>query len=177
VALLRRWGAPSYLGRALCLLGELRGADGLDDLRQAVHLLSSTSAAVDLARARCALGSRPEVADAEAVPLLLDACRTAEERGARGVLDRARSELARRGHPVDPWGEETRPLSSTERQILALDGDGLDVREIAQRLFVTPGTVRAVIDEAGDDRAGAGGSGNPQVGRTMMDHGQDRRLP
>jgi DNA-binding CsgD family transcriptional regulator len=39
-------------------------------------------------------------------------------------------------------------LSSTERQILALTAAGTDVREVAQRLFVTPGTVRAVLDAA-----------------------------
>jgi DNA-binding NarL/FixJ family response regulator len=117
-------------------------------LREAVDLLASTNAAVDLARARCALGSQRQVTDAEAVPLLKDACRVAEQRGAGGVASRARSELERRGHALEACAELPPPLSSTERQILALTAAGTDVREVAQRLFVTPGTVRAVLDAA-----------------------------
>lgn len=154
VTLLRRWGAPSYLGKGLHLLGQLRGGDGLDDLRESVRLLGSTPAAVDRARAQCALGSRPQVPDEEAIALLLDANETAEQRGAQRVRDLARSELERRGHPVAPRGEEVRPLSSTERKILALTADGLKVHEVAQQLFLTPGTVRAVLDDVGSDRVG-----------------------
>jgi ATP/maltotriose-dependent transcriptional regulator MalT len=155
VALLRAWGAPSQLGKGLCLLGELRGDAGTEDLREAVDLLTSTTAAVDLARARCALGSRAQVADDEAIALLLGAAGTAEERGAREVLDRACTELRRRGHPVATRDREVRPLSSTERQILDLTAAGLDLREVAQRLFVTPGTVRAVLDDVGSGVDGA----------------------
>ncbi|MGK5173307.1 BTAD domain-containing putative transcriptional regulator, partial [Geodermatophilus sp. CPCC 205761] len=67
---LRRWGAPTYLGAALRQLGVLEGPDGVPTLRAAVETLAPTSAAVELARARCALGGRPEVPDAEAGPLL-----------------------------------------------------------------------------------------------------------
>lgn len=100
VGLLRAWGAPAALGQGLCQLGQLRGPDGVDDLREAVALLSGTPATVSLARARCALGRLPRVPDAEAVPLLLEAHRTAGERGAAAVQEDARVELARRGHPV-----------------------------------------------------------------------------
>jgi DNA-binding SARP family transcriptional activator/tetratricopeptide (TPR) repeat protein len=100
VRLLRRWGAPSFLGRSLYRLGQLRGDDGLADLREAVDLLASSPAAVDLARAQCALGSRSQVAGEEAVALLTAAHRTAEQRDARGVLEAARAELARRGRPL-----------------------------------------------------------------------------
>ena len=154
VALLRRWSAPSYLGRGLYLLGQLRGGPGLDHLRESVQLLGSTPAAVDRARAQCALGSRPQVRDDEAIALLLDASRTAGQRGAHRVRDLARAELERRGHPVEALDEEVRTLSSTERQILDLTARGMDVREVAQRLFVTPGTVLAVLDEIGSDGAG-----------------------
>ena len=54
------------------------------------------------------------------------------------------------------------PLSSTERQILDLTAGGMDVHEVAQRLFVTPGTVLAVLDEVGS--TGGSGSGFSQVG-------------
>ncbi len=175
VALLRVWGAPSFLGRALCMLGELRGRAGLDELAEAVDLLASTPAAVDLARAQCALGSHPDVVDEEAIPLLDAAGRLAEQRGARGISDRALAELERRGHRIEPVADDVQPLSRTDRQILDMTASGLDVHEVAQRLFVTPGTVRAVLDEAGF-RAEPGGSGISQVGRATMTHEQNGRL-
>jgi hypothetical protein len=101
LALLRVWGAPSFLGRTLCMLGEFRGRAGLDDLVEAVDLLSSTPAAVDLARAQCALGSHPDVADDDAITLLEAASRLAEERSAGQVRERALAELARRGRRID----------------------------------------------------------------------------
>jgi len=44
VALLRRWGAPSALGVSLRIRGELRGAAGVADLREALDLLTGTRA-------------------------------------------------------------------------------------------------------------------------------------
>jgi DNA-binding NarL/FixJ family response regulator len=176
VRLLRRWAAPSYLGRGLCMLGELRGAEGLAELREAVALLSSTTAAVDLARAQCALGSHPQVSDEEAVPLLLDAGRTAERRGALLVRDRVRSELQRRGQQVKAPVDPGRPLSTTEQRILDLVSAGVDIREVAQRLFVTPGTVQEVLDEAGSDGDPRNGPSFPQVGRVTVGDGHDDPL-
>jgi DNA-binding NarL/FixJ family response regulator len=155
VALLRRWGAPSHLGRGLSLLGELLGHDGLDALRESVALLASTSAAVDLARARYALGSRHQVADDEAVPLLLAAGETAAQQGAPGLHEAVCAELRRRGHPVSPRRETARPLSPTERQVLELSHAGLPVEDVARRLFLTPDTVRAVLDAADGHSAAA----------------------
>jgi tetratricopeptide (TPR) repeat protein len=177
VSLLRRWGAPSYLGRALCLRGELSAAAGVEDLRSAVDLLAGTNAAVDLAKARCALGSRPEVPDAEALPLLLEASRVAERHGALGVRDRARTALERRGQRLEPCADEGRPLTTTERRILDLSGAGLEPRDIAQRLFLTPGTVQTVLDEIGPDALAAPRSSVSQVGEATMGHGQGRRFP
>lgn len=153
VALLRRWGAPSYLGKGLYLLAQLRGSEGLEELRESVRLLESSPAAVDCARAQCTLGNWPQVPDEEAIELLLAADRTAGRLGASRVRDLARAGLQRRGHPVESPGEEVLPLSSTERQILDLTSGGMDVREVAQRLFLTPGTVLAVLDEVGSGRA------------------------
>jgi hypothetical protein len=175
VALLRRWGAPSFLGRALCLLGELLGPAGLDDLRESVGLLAATSAAVDLARAQCALGCRPDVADQEAVPMLEAANSLAEQRGATGIRASALAELERRGHRVELRDDQVAAPSRTEQRILDLAATGLEAHKIAQRLFVTPGTVRAVLDEAGPGTAG--GSGISQVGQGSMVYGEDRRLP
>jgi DNA-binding SARP family transcriptional activator/tetratricopeptide (TPR) repeat protein len=145
VALLRRWGAPTYLGAALRLQGELLGRDGVDQLREAVAVLTPTDAVVELARARCALGRAREVADTEAVPLLLAASEAACGVGARGVRDRAGAALRERGRPIDACGVERR-LSDTERRILDLTAEGRSVREVAQQLFLTPGTVQAVLE-------------------------------
>ncbi|WP_298517038.1 BTAD domain-containing putative transcriptional regulator [uncultured Nocardioides sp.] len=175
VALLRRWGAPSYLGKGLYLLAQLRGSDGLDELRESVRLLESSPAAVDCARARCTLGNRPEVPDEEAIELLLAADRAARQRGAQRVRDLARAGLQRRGYAAESVGDEVLPLSATERQIIDLSAAGVEVREVAQRLFLTPGTVLAVLDEVGSGHPGAG-SAFPQGSGVMMREVQDRRL-
>ena len=98
VDLLRRWGAPTLLGNGLRLLGELTGGAGLQHLREAVAVLEPTSAVLLLARARCALGSSPDVPDDEAVPLLLAAARVAHRCGARELCDTIAARLALRGH-------------------------------------------------------------------------------
>ncbi|HLM05251.1 MAG TPA: BTAD domain-containing putative transcriptional regulator [Blastococcus sp.] len=146
VARLRRWGAPSYLGTALGRLGELRGAKGLDEVREAVEVLAPSHAAVELARARCMLGLRPEVPDAEAVDLLHAALDTALDRGALGIQRRARTGLARRGRPDESGRDAERCPTSTQRRIVELAAAGHGVREVAQQLFLTPGTVQAVLE-------------------------------
>ncbi|WP_116451429.1 BTAD domain-containing putative transcriptional regulator [Blastococcus litoris] len=148
VARLRRWGAPSYLGTALCRLGELRGDDGIEDVREAVEVLTPTWAAVELARARCVLGGRPEVPDDEAVGLLRAALDTALDRGALGIRKRAVAALARRGHPDVSGRDAQRCPTSTERRIVALAAAGAGVRDVAQQLFLTPGTVQSVLEAA-----------------------------
>jgi DNA-binding NarL/FixJ family response regulator len=145
---LRRWGAPSYLGTALCRLGGLRGADGVDEVREAVEVLTPTYAAVELARARCVLGNRPQVPDGEAVELLHLALETALDRGALGIQRRARAGLARRGHPDASGRDAPRRPTNTERRIAELAAAGLGVRDVAQRLFLTPGTVQAVLESS-----------------------------
>jgi DNA-binding CsgD family transcriptional regulator len=45
-------------------------------------------------------------------------------------------------------------LTSTERRIVALSDDGADSREIAQALFVTPGSVERHLAEARRKLAG-----------------------
>ncbi len=146
VALLRRWGAPSYLGSALRRHGELLGRGGVDQLREAVAVLAPTHAVVELARARCALGRSPEVDDSEAVPLLRAASEAAHAAGAVAVRDRARAALRDRGHPDDSPFDQVERVSETERRILDLTAEGRPLREVAQQLFLNPGTVRAVLE-------------------------------
>jgi DNA-binding CsgD family transcriptional regulator len=150
VALLRRWGAPSALGPALRLRGELRGPSGTEDLREAVAVLSETRALVETARARLSLGASPEVGADEAVVLLRSALDLARACGARGVARDAVSALARRGQPADDPQHAPLRLTSRQRRVTALAASGLDVNEVAQRLFLTPGTVRAVLESSQD---------------------------
>ena len=115
-------------------------------MREAVEVLTPTYAAVELARARCMLGSRAEVPDDEAVELLRAALETALDRGALGIQRRARAALARRGRPDESGRDAQRCPTSTERRIVELAAAGLGVRDVAQQLFLTPGTVQAVLE-------------------------------
>jgi tetratricopeptide (TPR) repeat protein len=152
VALLRRWGAPSFLGAGLRRLGELEGAAGVEQLREAVSVLSGTTAELERARAELALGRSPDVPDEEAVPLLRAAVSRARRCGAQRVFAKACTALNHRGEAVDDEAcEEPVPVSLTVRRILDLAGTGLGVHEVAQRLFLTPGTVSAAL--AAHDRS------------------------
>lgn len=146
VASLRRWGAPGSLGAGLRLLGEIRGRDGQEQLREAVALLEPTTAALERARARHALACHPDVPDGEAVPLLKAALAEAHECGAAGLRASVRLALASRGQ-APPAAAVTPALSATERRVLDLTAAGLDVHEVAQTLFLTPGSVRSALDQ------------------------------
>jgi tetratricopeptide (TPR) repeat protein len=146
VDLLRRWGARPALGVALQLAGELRGAAGVPLLREAVDLLEPTPAALDLARARLALGLRPEVTTDEAVPLLRAAVAAGRDCGAAPVMRAAAAALADRGERPEPNDDGVAArLTARERKVLDLTAAGLDIRQVAQRLFLTPGTVHGVL--------------------------------
>ena len=147
VGRLRRWGAPTSLGPSLRLLGQLLGPAGIAHLREAEAMLAPTSAVVELARTRVALGCSPDVPDDEAVVLLEQAVDAARGSGAAGVLQEAATALAARGRSVDMSFRQA-GLSRAERQILDLTAAGLSVREVAQRLFLTPGTVQATLQQA-----------------------------
>lgn len=151
LALLRRWGAASSLGRSLRLRGELRGPQGESDLREALGVLSHSPAVLEKARAQLALGRSSSVADAEAVPLLMSALDTARECGAQDVVRATRAALGERGTtPPDPVGQPAR-LTSRQRRVRDLAAGGLGVNEVAQRLFLTPGTVRSVLESLPED--------------------------
>jgi DNA-binding NarL/FixJ family response regulator len=65
------------------------------------------------------------------------------------VLADACAALRDRGEPVeDEPCDEPPPVSITARRILELSASGLGVNEVAQRLFLTPGTVRAALEQA-----------------------------
>jgi hypothetical protein len=156
VALLRRWGAPSYLGSGLRRLGELAGGPGVEALREAVAVLATTTAELERARAEVALGRSPAVPDAQAVPLLQAAVARARACGAQGVLADACHVLGRRGHVVEAACDDDRDVPMIVRRVADLAGEGLTVHEVAQRLFLTPGTVRAALARVGSSEAQVG---------------------
>ena len=140
------WRDVTALGVAWQLAGELRGAAGVPLLREAVDQLEPTAAALDLARARLALGRRPEVTTDEAAPLLRAAAAAGHDLGAAPVMHAAVAALADRGERLEPddHGAAAR-LTARERKVLDLTAAGLDIRQVAQRLFLTPGTVHEVL--------------------------------
>ena len=146
VRLLRRWGAPSSLGAALRLRGELRGPGARADLREAVELLVGSRSALETARAQLALGSSLAVGDPEAVVLLRSALDGARACGARTTARDAAVALQSRGQAPDDPATAPAGLSDRQAKVRALASGGLSVNEIAQRLFLTPGTVRAVLE-------------------------------
>lgn len=152
VSLLREWGAASSLGPALRLRGELRTragmAEGTADLREALDVLSTSDAKLEIARARLALGRCPALSDLEALPLLDSALAGARACGARGVVREAVSALGHRGRPVDVPADDGVRLSRRQRQVLDLASAGLDADEVAQRLFLSPGTVRSLLESS-----------------------------
>ena len=148
VALLRTWGAPASLGPALRLRGELRGAAGGDDLREAVAVLSGTRARVETARARLALATSTDMPTDEAVELARSALRGARACGALRIARDAEAALARLGQPADDPQAPPVRLTGRQRRVADLVAAGLDVNAVAQRLFLTPGTVRAVLESS-----------------------------
>jgi DNA-binding SARP family transcriptional activator/DNA-binding CsgD family transcriptional regulator len=137
LALARACGAPSGLGRALRVLGTVRGGDGLDHLREAVAVLDGTPSRLELARALAALGAALRSSDD-----LMRALELAEICGAGSVASFARGELEQSGVEASveaPSGIDA--LTDTQRRLAALAAEGRSEREIAQAMFVTPNAV------------------------------------
>jgi len=146
----RRWGAPSLVARTLRLRAQLQVEREADSavalLREAEQLLVGTPYALELARVRLALGGAALVPDSEAVPLLLAARDAGHRAGAAEVVQSAGKALADRGHLAPEVCADLDALTTTQRRVLDLTRQGLDVRGVAQRLFLTPGTVQATLD-------------------------------
>jgi tetratricopeptide (TPR) repeat protein len=148
----REWGVPSAVGYALRLVGELRqarpgpGGDGVAELREAVALLGTTACRVENLRALVALADAIAHDSPERLDLLRQALRLAEQCGATGLRDAVRERLVRAGITVPAEPDTALTLTTTERAIAAMAAGGADEREIAQALFLTPRSVRDVLD-------------------------------
>lgn len=137
--LARRWGGPLTLGRTLRLLGTLR-AD-LPLLRESLTVLESTPFRLELARTRYAVG---RASSDEA--LLRTALDGAHACGALGLRADALEALADLGLGAEVPCDDVAALTTTQKRILDLTEAGLDVRTVAQRLFLTPGHVQATLE-------------------------------
>jgi ATP/maltotriose-dependent transcriptional regulator MalT len=148
--LARRWGAASTLGRLLLVRGRIAGTAGTADLEQAEALLAGSPTRLEHGKALAALGaarsaSHPE----EARALLRRALEIADDCGGRRLRRTVAAQLQVIGEDVpNPPNEGAAALTTTERRMLALSDEGADAREIAQALFVTPGSVERHLAEA-----------------------------
>lgn len=151
LAVAERWGAPNVVGAALRTVGELRGADGIDDLERSVQLLASSSARLEYAKSLLALGAarRRDRQPTDARDPLERAFELARACDASAVVEQVRTELAASGirRRRDEAGGAG-ALTPSERRVADLAAGGRTNREIAQELFVTPKTVEVHLSAA-----------------------------
>ena len=140
----RRLDRRSALATAARCRGLLAGARGevdgaLAELRGALLLHDGVPIPLELARTRLAYGSalRRSRQKAAAREALEAAAAGFEAIGARVWADRARAELGRVGGRPPSTGA----LTTTERRVAELVAEGLQTKEVAGRLFVSPKTV------------------------------------
>jgi class 3 adenylate cyclase/DNA-binding CsgD family transcriptional regulator len=152
VAQARSWGAPRTLGRALRILGSIRGReDGLDNVREAVDVLQTSPAKLEHAYALADLGRslRRTNRRAEGREALREALELARRCGATLLAERAHEELvAAGGRPRRLAFTGVDALTPSERRIADMAAEGLSNREIAQALFVTLRTVEMHLSNA-----------------------------
>lgn len=148
----RRFGAPTLLGPALRVLGELEGDAGLPRLREAIELLDGRDGAkLELAKVLRAYGGalRRLRKPSEAREPLRRALELASACGARALADAARAELHAAGaRPRNDALSGVEALTPSERRVVDLAAAGSANREIAQTLFVTPKTVEVHLTNA-----------------------------
>ncbi len=145
----QRWGTSRGIGRTLRILGQTRGAAGIDELRESIIVLQSGAAKLELAKANAALGAvlsnEGSAPSAAALASLRSAFLLAADSGAVTLQREVGRQLARHGVEVPQLPERT-SLTTTERRIVEMSLDGAFDQEIAQALFITTPTVRQTLD-------------------------------
>ena len=146
------WGRPGYLGLALVARARLEDRDAaLATLHEAVALLRSSPARLELARALVALGGvmrRRGERSASREPLR-EGHHVALECGAEALADTARAELRASGVRVRrevPDGVDG--LTPSERRVAELAAAGASNADIARTLFLTVKTVEMHLTRA-----------------------------
>lgn len=145
IALARRWGAPTALGRALRVAGTVRSdEEGLGLLREATTVLAGSPARLEYAKALVDLGAalRRVGQHNESHQNLCRGIELAQICGATPLAERGKAELRASGirlPEVAPWGPDA--LSPSERRVAELAAAGYSDRDIAQALFITTNTV------------------------------------
>jgi DNA-binding CsgD family transcriptional regulator len=151
LAIARRFGAPAITGRALRVLGTVDREHGLQHLHEAVEVLESSTARLELAEALLALGTalRLTRAPAEAREPLRRALELADRCGADALVAHARGELYATGaRPRSTAVRGAAALTPSERRVAELAAEGRSNKDVAQELFVTPKTVEVHLSSA-----------------------------
>ncbi len=138
------WGAASDIGAALRLRARVDPGSRLALLEQAVDVLETAPAQLELAAALTDLGEALGVAQrrTDARETLRRGAELADARGALALRARAMEGLAALGdRPRKLMFSGAESLTGSERRVAELAAAGQSNREIAQELFVTPKTV------------------------------------
>jgi DNA-binding CsgD family transcriptional regulator len=145
VAWAQRWGAPRFVGMALrARASTVDNTEGVEALQAAVALLERTPARLELARALGDLGStlrrvNQRVAAREPLRRALDLARRCR---ADALADHLHGELTAAGaKPRRELLTGRDSLTASEGRIAAMAATGMTNPQIAQSLFLTPGTV------------------------------------
>jgi ATP/maltotriose-dependent transcriptional regulator MalT len=145
VDLARRWGAKWVLAHGLRVAGAIEGgAEGEEQLREAVDVARAGGARLEQARALVELGAllRRSGARRDAREPLRRGLDLALACGARPVAEQAHTELVASGAQPRQL-RETGPgsLTPAERRVAGMVAEGMTNRAIAQALFVSEKTV------------------------------------
>jgi DNA-binding CsgD family transcriptional regulator len=147
--LARAFGGRRALGIALRIHGEVSGSG--DSLAEAVSVLEAGPAALELARARVALGAwlRRAGRQHDALQLLQAGLEDAMRLTATAVEREARDELlAAGGRPPARPAVDDGTLSTSELRVVRFAAQGLSNPEIARALYVSRRTVEAHLYHA-----------------------------
>lgn len=152
VGLARRFGAPRVTGMALRGHGlSTGGPEGIESLREAVSVLETSPARLELARAVIDLGSmlRRNRQPVEAREPLKRGLDMAHRFGARALERQAQQELSAAGARPRRWAMSGRAgLTPAELRVAEMAVAGLSNRDIAQALFLTARTVETHLTHA-----------------------------
>ena len=135
-----------------CALGLVQeGRQGESHLHEAVEVLAGSSARLEHAKALVDLGAmlRRTNRRKEARDPLQQGLELARKCGAKPLAERAHTELVATGaRPRRLVFSGREALTPSERRVAAMAAEGMTNREIAQALFVTPGTVEVHLSSS-----------------------------